>query len=62
MFERTDLADSHAISAALAVKKFARTVDNARPEDVRTVGALQRSMDHLCNLLDAPNFTFAQVT
>lgn len=54
IFERTDLANSAQTSAELAVKRFARTIDdsNNAPEYFRTRGALSRTMAYLRDLLN----------
>jgi hypothetical protein len=62
MFERVERSNHHVTSAALAVKKFTRIVDDCQPEQVRTRGALQRTMEYLCTaVLDTKDFTFGQV-
>lgn len=61
MFERVNRADHHTTSVDLAVKKFARTRDDTQAEQLRTPKGLQKSMDHLCNILDTTDFTFGQV-
>jgi hypothetical protein len=61
MFERVNRSDLNTTSVELAVKKFARTRDDTQPEQLRTPKGLQKSMDHLCNILDTTDFTFGQV-
>jgi hypothetical protein len=54
IFERPDLNNASLTSAELAVKRFARTIDdsNNAPEFFRTRGALSRTMAYLRALLD----------
>lgn len=52
IFERVYPDNMNVTSAELAVKRFARTVDDPHPSDFRTRGALQRTMTYLRNLLD----------
>eukprot|EP00887_Chlorella_sp_A99_P005900 scaffold1.g5900.t1 len=54
IFERVEPNNPNLTSAQLAVKRFARTIDesNNKPSDFRTRGALQRTMQHLRALLD----------
>lgn len=52
LFERVDPNVPSLTSAELAVKRFARTVDDPKPSEFRTRGALSRTMDHLRGLLD----------
>ncbi|KAI7840763.1 hypothetical protein COHA_005577 [Chlorella ohadii] len=54
IFERPDPNNASLTSAELAVKRFARTIDdsNNAPEFFRTRGALARTMAHLRALLD----------
>jgi hypothetical protein len=48
-------------SASLAVRRFARTVDDPAPGDFRTRGALARTMAHLRALLDRGDVRFGLV-
>ncbi|KAL4433632.1 hypothetical protein ABPG75_000073 [Micractinium tetrahymenae] len=54
IFERPDPNNAALTSPELAVKRFARTIDesNNAPEFFRTRGALARTMQYLRNLLD----------
>lgn len=52
IFERVYPDNMNVTSAELAVKRFARTVDDPHPSDFRTRGALQRTMIYLRSLLD----------
>lgn len=52
LFERVDPNVPSMTSAELAVKRFARTVDDPKPSEFRTRGALSRTMEHLRGLLD----------
>jgi hypothetical protein len=61
IFERVDPADATRTSPELAVKRFARTVDDPRPGDFRTRGALARTMAYLRALLDRPGAAFGMV-
>ncbi|GAB4823215.1 hypothetical protein N2152v2_010261 [Parachlorella kessleri] len=51
IFERDPQAPS-TTNASLAVKRFARTVDDPHPSQFRTRAALQRTMAHLRGILD----------
>ena len=61
IFERVNPNSANETSPELAVKRFARTVDDPAPSEFRTRGALQRTMTHLRNLLDQSNFRFGLV-
>ncbi|KDD73956.1 SAC3/GANP/Nin1/mts3/eIF-3 p25 family protein, partial [Helicosporidium sp. ATCC 50920] len=61
IFERVDPEDSGRTSAALAVRRFARTIDDPLPSDFRTRAALQRTMDHLRGILDRGDVRFGLV-
>lgn len=61
IFERVDPNNSSLTSPALAVRRFARTVDDPQPPDFRTRGALKRTMDHLRSLLDKSEYRFGLV-
>jgi hypothetical protein len=61
IFERPDLANPALTSAELAVKRFARTVDDPKPSDFRTRAALQKTMNHLRGLLDRMDVRFGLV-
>jgi len=52
IFERVDPNNSSLTSPELAVKCFARTIDDPQPSDFRTRGALERTMNYLRDLLD----------
>lgn len=52
IFERVYPDNMNVTSAELAVKRFARTVDDPHPSDFRTRGALERTMIYLRGLLD----------
>ena len=59
LFERVDPNVPSLTSAELAVKRFARTVDDPKPSEFRTRGALSRTMDHLRGLLDRTGMFYA---
>jgi hypothetical protein len=61
IFERVNPNSANETSPELAVKRFARTVDDPAPSEFRTRGAIQRTMTHLRNLLDESNFRFGLV-
>ena len=52
IFERVDVATANLTSPELAVKRFARTVDDPHPSEFRTRAALTLTMDYLRRLLD----------
>lgn len=61
IFERVNANSANETSPELAVKRFARTVDDPSPSEFRTRGGLQRTMAHLRNLLDQSHFRFGLV-
>ena len=61
IFERVHLDNMNLTSAELAVKRFARTVDDPHPSEFRTRGALARTMEHLRGLLDREDVRFGLV-
>lgn len=61
IFERVHPDNMNQTSAHLAVKRFARTVDDPHPSDFRTRGALERTMNYLRNLLDREDVRFGLV-
>jgi hypothetical protein len=61
IFERLDPANPSSTSPELAVKRFARTVDDPHPSEFRTRGALTRTMAHLRGLLDRCDVRFGLV-
>lgn len=61
IFERLDPANPTRTSAELAVKRFARTVDDPHPSEFRTRAALTRTMAHLRGLLDRSDVRFGLV-
>ena len=61
IFERLHPDNMNETSAELAVKRFARTVDDPHPSDFRTRGALERTMNYLRNLLDREDVRFGLV-
>uniref|UniRef100_A0A1D2AG69 PCI domain-containing protein n=1 Tax=Auxenochlorella protothecoides TaxID=3075 RepID=A0A1D2AG69_AUXPR len=61
IFERVDINDSGRTSAELAVRRFARTIDDPQPTDFRTRAALLRTMLYLRSLLDRQDVRFGLV-
>jgi len=61
IFERLQPDNMNLTSAELAVKRFARTVDDPHPSEFRTRGALARTMAHLRGLLDREDVRFGLV-
>ena len=61
IFERVDPNNPNMTSAELAVRRFARTVDDPHPSEFRTRGALTRTMDHLRRLLDRTDARFGLI-
>jgi len=61
VFERVDPANASLTSPELAVKRFARTVDDPHASEFRTRGALTRTMEHLRRLLDRTDVRFGLV-
>jgi len=61
IFERVHPDNINLTSAELAVKRFARTVDDPHPSDFRTRGALSRTMTYLRGLLDREDVRFGLV-
>ena len=61
IFERVDPGNANLTAPHLAVKRFARTVDDPHPSEFRTRGALQRTMEHLRSLLDTSDIRFGLV-
>jgi hypothetical protein len=61
IFERVDPNNPNLTSAELAVRRFARTVDDPHPSEFRTRGALTRTMDYLRRLLDRTDVRFGLV-
>ncbi len=61
IFERLQPDNMNLTSAELAVKRFARTVDDPHPSEFRTKGALARTMAHLRGLLDREDVRFGLV-
>ena len=61
IFERVHPDNINLTSADLAVKRFARTVDDPHPSDFRTRGALTRTMTYLRGLLDRDDVRFGLV-
>lgn len=61
IFERVDPNNPNLTSPELAVRRFARTVDDPHPSEFRTRGALTRTMDHLRRLLDRTDARFGLI-
>jgi len=61
IFERVDPNNPNLTSADLAVRRFARTVDDPHPSEFRTRNALTRTMDYLRRLLDRTDVRFGLV-
>lgn len=61
LFERVDPTNSSVTSVELAVKRFARTVDDPKASDFRTRDALHRTMTHLSRILDRTDVRFGLV-
>ena len=61
IFERVDPANPNLTSPELAVRRFARTVDDPHPSEFRTRGALTRTMTYLRGLLDRTDVRFGLV-
>ena len=61
LFERVDPNNASASSVELAVKRFARTIDDPQPSDFRTRDALSRTMIHLSKLLDRTDVRFGLI-
>ena len=61
IFERVDPNNPNLTSSDLAVRRFARTVDDPHPSEFRTRGALTRTMDYLRRLLDRTDVRFGLV-
>jgi hypothetical protein len=61
LFERVDPVNASLTSPELAVKRFARTVDDPRPSEFRTRGALARTMAYLRTLLDRTDVRFGLI-
>jgi hypothetical protein len=61
IFERVNPNNPNLTSADLAVRRFARTVDDPHPSEFRTRNALTRTMDYLRRLLDRTDVRFGLV-